>query len=246
MRYYLNRGLILEQAIKAAIIEYFNNLHLSNMYPNFNVAVTNEHPFAKLLLNDNLNASDSFPCVVVSTQEDRKVDDLVSLAVDFRAVGIDSDDFDEITKTDENGKEIEGLCTVADEETLEAIKATIEKQGACYGYCLRIRRKDTLGIEIWAENEQLKNELYEQLRLFVAGNLSRVLDERFGFFDIELLDHTVVGHRSNNHNYDFGIDLTGAHISLDIDYCIEQLVLDTQYTEINEIETEAHNYVKEK
>ncbi|MBQ3825271.1 MAG: hypothetical protein II811_03950, partial [Spirochaetaceae bacterium] len=66
------------------------------------------------------------------------------------------------------------------------------------------------------------------------------------FFDIELLDHTVVGHRSNNHNYDFGIDLTGAHISLDIDYCVEQLVLDTQYTEINEIETEAHNYVKEK
>lgn len=245
MRCYLNRVLVLEQAIKAAIIEYFDNLHLSNMYQNFNVAVTNEHPFAKLILNDNLNASDSFPCVVITTQEDRKVDDLVSLAVDFRAVGIDSDDFDSITKIDENGKEIEGLCAVADEETLEAVKATIEKQGVCYGYSLRIRRKDTLGIEIWAENEQLKNELYGHLQAFVCGDLSRVLQKRFGFFDIELLDHTVVGHRSNNHNYDFGIDLTGAHISLDIDYCIEQLVLDTEHTEINEIETEGFNYVKE-
>lgn len=245
MTCYLNRGLILEIAIRKAIIEYFDALHLPQMYENFNVNVTNEHPFAALLLNDNLNASDSFPCVVVSTQEDRKVDDLTSLAVDFKAVGIDSDDFASITKTSEDGEEIEGLCTVASEKTLEAVAKTIQKQGACYGYSLRIRRKDALSIEIWTENEQLKNELYEQLRVFVCGNLSRVLQSRFGFFDIELLDHTVTGHRSNNHNYDFGIDLTGAHISFDVDYCIEQLVLNTEYTEINEIETEGFNYVKE-
>lgn len=252
---YLNRGLILEQALVSLVREYFETLHLDNKYQNFHISVTTEHPFAELYLHEGRNASDSFPCVVITTQEDRKpfeFDELASNEVE--GLGITERDLDEITKTTETyfnkkgvekTREIPGLCTVVDEKTLEAIRKTIEKQGYCYGYSIRSRRKDTLGLEIWAENVQLKNEIYEQLRLYVASNLPYILADRYPFFDIAVFDNTITGHRSNNYNFDFDVVLSGAHISLDVNYCVEQIVLNTELTEVsNEIITEALNYGK--
>lgn len=252
---YLNRGLILEQALVSLVREYFETLHLDNKYQNFHISVTTEHPFAELYLHEGRNASDSFPCVVITTQEDRKpfeFDELASNEVE--GLGITEHDLDEITKTTETyfnkkgvekTREIPGLCTVVDEKTLEAIRKTIEKQGYCYGYSIRSRRKDTLGLEIWAENVQLKNEIYEQLRLYVASNLPYILADRYPFFDIAIFDNTITGHRSNNYNFDFDVVLSGAHISLDVNYCVEQIVLNTELTEVsNEIITEALNYGK--
>lgn len=252
---YLNRGLILEQALVSLVREYFETLHLDNKYQNFHISVTTEHPFAELYLHEGRNASDSFPCVVITTQEDRKpfeFDEFASNEVE--GLGITERDLDEITKTTEiyfnkkgveKAREIPGLCTVVDEKTLEAIRKTIEKQGYCYGYSIRSRRKDTLGLEIWAENVQLKNEIYEQLRLYVASNLPYILADRYPFFDIAIFDNTITGHRSNNYNFDFDVVLSGAHISLDVNYCVEQIVLNTELTEVsNEIITEALNYGK--
>ncbi len=252
---YLNRGIILEQAIVALVREYFDTLHLDNTYKNFHISVTNEHPFAELYLHDGLNASDSFPCVVITTQEDRKPGEFDDLAIlETLGVGIGESDLESILKTTETytnkkgvekTRDIPGLCTVVDEKTLEAIRATITKQEYCYGYSMRIRRKDSLGFEIWAENVQLKNEIYEQLRLFITGNLSHLLEEKYPFFDIAIFDNTIVGHRSNNYNFDFDVALSGAHISLDVNYCVEQIVLNTELTEVsNEIITEVINHGK--
>ena len=92
---------------------------------------------------------------------------------------------------------------------------------------------------------QLKNEIYEQLRLYVASNLPYILADRYPFFDIAIFDNTITGHRSNNYNFDFDVVLSGAHISLDVNYCVEQIVLNTELTEVsNEIITEALNYGK--
>lgn len=250
---YLNRGLILEQAIVSLVRDYFESLHLDNTYKNFHISVTTEHPFAELYLHDGLNASDSFPCVVITTQEDIKPPEFDDLAVqETLGIGLTEDDLTEITKTTEtyiNKKGIEktrdipGLCTVVDENTLEAIRQTIKKQDYCYGYSMRIRRKDIIGFEIWAENVQLKNEIYEQLRLFITGNLSHLLEEKYPFFDIAIFDNTIVGHRSNNYNFDFDVLLSGAHISLDIHYCVEQIVLNTELTQLSkEIITEVINH----
>lgn len=250
---YLNRGIILEQALVSIVRDYFDALQLDNTYKNFHVSVTTEHPFAELYLHDGMNASDSFPCVVITTQEDRKPYEFEDLAIlETSGIGITLSDLESITKTTETylnkkgavkTREIPGLCTVVNDNTLEAIKETIKKQGHCYGYSMRIRRKDTIGFEIWSENVQLKNEIYEQLRLFIAGNLSHVLESTYSFFDIALFDNTVVGHRSNNFNFDFDVVLSGAHISLDVNYCVEQIVLNTELTNISkEIITEANSH----
>lgn len=248
---YLNRGLILEQAVCAAIRDYFEQIHLDNTYQNFHVSVTTEHPFAELYLHDGLNASDSFPAVVITTQEDRKPGEFDELAPHVEGIGLDATDVETITKTTEqitkNGTtktvEIPGLCTVVDTQTLAAINATIQAQDFIYGYSIRTRKKDTIGIEIWAENIQLKNELYEQVRLFITGNLRHVLENKYPFFDIALFDNNVTGHRSNNYNFDFDVALSGAHISLDVNYCVEQIVLNTDLTEVtSEVITEAINH----
>jgi len=250
---YLNRGIILEQALVALVRDYLDALHLDNKYKNFHISVTSEHPFAELYLHDGRNASDSFPCVVITTQEDRKPSEFDDLAiVQTEGIGITESDLEEITKTTESyinkkgvlkTREIPGLCTVVDDNTLDAIRKTIQKQGFCYGYSMRIRRKDTLGFEVWAENVQLKNEIYEQLRLFITGNLCHQLEAKYSFFDIAIFDNTIVGHRSNNYNFDFDVALSGAHISLDVNYCVEQIVLETELTQVSkEIITEANNY----
>lgn len=253
---YLNRGLILEQALVAIVRDYFAALHLDNTYKNFHISVTTEHPFAELYLHEGKNASDSFPCVVVTTGEDGKPQEFDELAPNtIDGIGITESDLQAITQTTETytnkkgvrkTRDIPGLCTIVDENTCAAIRATIERQGYCYGFSVRTRRKDTINFEIWAENAQLKNEIYEQLRLFTASTLPIILEDTYAFFDPAVCDNTIVGHRSNNYNFDFDVALTGAHISFDVQYCVEQIVLNTELTEITgEIVMEVLNSVKE-
>lgn len=233
---YLNRGLILEQAVCAIVHEYFDALHLENTYKNFHITVTTEHPFARLYLYDGLNAADSFPAVVITTQEDTKPSELDELAPQVQLVEITEADLNQIAGTDDAGEKnaLPGLCTVVDEKTLETVRAAIREKGSCAGYAIRTRRRDSMGIEIWSENIQLKNELYEQLRLFVTGNLRHILADRYPFFDIAIFDGTVNGHRSNNFNYDFDVILAGAHIAFDVNYCVEQIVIDTDAEKIKD------------
>lgn len=237
MMCYLNRGLILEQAICSLIHDYFEILKLDHKYSNFHISVTTDHPFADLYSESGRKASDSFPCVVVSTEEDNKPGEFDELAPNVEGVGVSAYDLAAITSTtekyiDKKGREkereIPGLCTVADAQTIAAIQDTIDRQEYCYGFSIRTRRRDNINLEIWAENSQLKNEIYEQLRLFVTGNLRNILTQRYPFFDIAIFDNTVIGHRSNNYNFDFDVLLCGAHISFDVNYCVEQLILDTE------------------
>ena len=235
MMCYLNRGLILEQAIVAIVRDYFATLRLENTYKNFHISVTTEHPFAELYMHEGKNASDSFPCVVITTSDDRKPHEFDDLAPNnIEGIGIIESDLQAITQTTETytnkkgmkkTRDIPGLCTVIDEHTLASIRATIKKQNYCYGFSVRTRRKDKINFEIWAENAQLKNEIYEQLRLFTASTFPIILEDKYGFFDPALFDNTIVGQRSNNYNFDFDVALNGAHVSFDVNYCVEQIVL---------------------
>ena len=125
------------------------------------------------------------------------------------------------------------------------INKTIDKNGEAYGISFRSHHKDNINIEIWAENNQLKNEIYEQLRLYITGSFSEELAQKYSFFAPVIFDASFQGHRSNNYNFDFDIALSGAHISFDVNYCLEQILIDTDVTEISgELITEVINHVK--
>lgn len=256
-RYYLNRGIILEQVIVSLIHSYLEAIDTDNLYSNFHIEATNRHPFANLYLHSNERAADTFPAIVVTTATDDKTPAL-NLQAWVSEVGFDESDIDTWASdtygedfTDLNGNtvkagtKIPGLCAVTSADVKNALKEIAKKQGYVYGDKIVSRRTDRISVEIWADNEQVKNEIYEILRLFFVGDLPRLICERYGFFDPLIDDSSVHGQRSNNYNMDFDVPLSGAMITFEVNYAVAQIVFDTEKQKINqEIITEATNYVK--
>ena len=255
--FYLNQGIILEQAISSLIHEYLETVDIDGLYKNFHVEVSNSHPFASLYVHANMKAADLFPAIIVSTQSDDKTSELSQLPADIDTVGLNENDIDILTsntygedfidmsgETRKAGTKIPGLCAVTSKKVIQNLKEIIAIQGYVYGYDIKTRRTDRVGIEIWADNEQVKNELYEIVRLFVSGGLLPLLQSRYKNFDISIFDHSIHGQRSGNHNMDFDIPLSGSSISFEVNYCIRQVLVDTEITKINEVIPEVKDYVQ--
>lgn len=257
-RYYLNRGIIFEQVIVSLIHDYLEAIDSEHLYENFHIEATNRHPFARLYMHNNTRASDAFPAIIVATATDDKTPALDNLQASVTEIRFDESDIDDWASNtydndfvDSNGNAVEagskipGLCAVTSESVRKALKKAVKKHGFVYGQKIEMRRTDRISIEIWADNEQVKNEIYEVLRLFVMGDLRNLLSEKYNFFDPLIDDSNVHGQRSNNYNMDFDIALSGAMITFDVNYLISQVVLDADKVKMsNDIEAEAHNYVK--
>jgi hypothetical protein len=126
----------------------------------------------------------------------------------------------------------------------QAIRDAVNQKGRVYGIQAKVRRQDRIAIEIWAENIQLKNELYEAVRLFVCGFMKESFEKLYGESDFSLFDDAVRGQRSNNFNADFGVELWGSYITFEVDYTIEQTVIDTDLVDENIDFMEVINHVK--
>lgn len=245
MIFYLNRGLIIEQVLCQEIEQYLDKIHLDETYPNFHVKVTNNHPFAELYLHSTVTAADVFPSIVVTTETDNKTSDLMQTSEDATAIGCDLNDFNELM---EEVDKLPGVCTLVDPETESQIRKIFEEKDLIYGVKIDQRNTDRISIEIWADNNQLKNEIYEQLKLYIKGGMQEVLQNLYKGYGLCYFDGSVRGERSNNYNIDFDIVLTGAHIAFEVDYVTSQIILDTELSEINinDIETEVTNHVKKQ
>jgi hypothetical protein len=248
MIYFLNRGLILEQEVVKALKKYFSIIKVHEYYKNYTVSITNDHPFARLLLSDNpkKDALSIFPVIVVATEDDSKPSELSNL-IDSDSITIKPDDLKVI-----NGKTwLEKRYDMITPEILNELRAV---KKSIHGQSLFIRRRDHISIEIWAENPQLKNELYELTRLFVCGFMKDYLSQLYkGYFSelgedqspLVIFDSSVRGQRSNNYNVEFGIELSTGQITFDADYIIEQTVIDTDIVDTKNLLWEVNNHVKE-
>jgi hypothetical protein len=253
MVYFLNNGLILEQEIVQALKRYLAACGADRYYQNYTINVTNQHPFARLALDaaSGVQSKTSlFPAIIVAAESDGKPDGLEN-CVDVSGVVLTIED---VTPAEGGGAsplEQKGYMMMMTAAQIADIREAIEQNGQVYGQSYMIRRSDHIAIEIWAENIQLKNELYELIRLFVCGfmkdSLEKTHEEEHG---LTIFDHTVHGQRSNTFNVDFGIDLAGALITFNCDYIIEQTVIDTGITGVEANGSingmEVINHVKEQ
>ena len=274
MIYYLNLGFVLEQALVDVTKTYIDRLRLDSVYNNFHIQVTNEHPFAHMMIEDNTRAGDTFTAVVITSHTDGGVPDLANLMEVSHGVKVTSKDLDDIfetatrpkTKIDEKtGKavivrkrdgsivreNVPGYVLIYDEERINQLKAIAdsrtvgEEPGGIYGIKIDSRRRDNISVEIWCENDQLKDELYEHLNLFFTCSLDRILHEKFKFFDCAIFGNKVSGERSSNYNFDFDVMLSGSHLTFSVDYNVSQIILDTEIEKITtEIFWEVINHVK--
>jgi hypothetical protein len=245
MIFYLNKGLILEQMIVKALQDYFNTMGVPDFYKSVTVNVTNKHPFAQLLLNATKGTKFNlslFPAVVVATETDEKPGELAGL-IETDGVDLKPDYVNPPEPGAKSPMENEGFMMMTPAE-YQAIRNAVNQKGHVYGIWTKIRRQDRIAIEIWAENIQLKNELYEAIRLFVCGYMKESFEKLYEENDFSLFDNTVHGQRSNNFNVDFGIDLSGALITFEADYSIEQTVIDTELVDENIDFMEVINHAK--
>ena len=231
MIYYFNRPLILEQAVKDAFIEYFQALKASEYYKNYSINITNEHPFSLMLPDFAYNGS-LFPSIVISTVNDNKPSELNILS-ETRELILLKEDLPELEK--------QGYMVC--DEVIKELEEVFKTQNEIIGVTKIIRRQEKIAIEIWSENIQLKNELYELIRLFIAGNMRDAMTKYRDNNNLVIFDQTLEGDRSGNYNYDFGVTLVGARITFNADYFIEQSVVDTELKNKNII-WEVKNYVK--
>ena len=252
MIFFLNRGLILEHEVVKALKKYFSIIRVPEYYKNFTVSITNQHPFARMILSDapEKDAASLFPVVIVATEDDSKPAELANL-VDAGSVSIELEDIKEA----DGGSAVERRYDMITPEIMAELRKCMAKRDDkhIYGASLFIRRRDHISIEIWAENPQLKNELYEIIRLFICGFLRDYLAELYkqyfgelegGQSPLVIFDTSVRGQRSNNFNVEFGIELHGAHITFDADYIIEQTVIDTDIVDTENLLLEVLNHVK--
>lgn len=272
MIYYLNMGFILEQALVDVVKRYIDRQQFDRVYDNFHISVVNEHPFAHMIIDENARAADNFPSVVITSQSDSKPTDLMNVPPQVKGIGLTSNDIDDLiastkrykTKIGENGEvipvikkgakveeRIPGYVLVYDDTTIDHLKSIAdsrtsgETEGMVYGIQIDTRRRDRVSVEIWAEQNQLKNEIYEHLRLLFSSSLERTLQELYSFFDPSIFDTSVNGERSSNYNFDFDCILCGSHITLEVDYNVSQIILDTEIENINyDLITEVINHVK--
>jgi hypothetical protein len=233
-------------------------MKLDEFYKQHHIHVTLNHPFAYLYKESGVKAADHFPAIIVSTYDDAKDNDLNRMrpqtqGSELSLIGYTGEDIDKILDVYEpetvKGKKVKkpGICAIASESSIAAILKKLEQSEYIYGYSLRTYRKDHISLEIWSENIQLKNELYEQLRLFVLGDLRNKLSERYGFYDTKIDDDTVAGQRGAAWNVDFNTILAGANILFDVTYAIEQNVVDTDWEDVHrEIIIGGINYGKEQ
>ncbi|GHT84370.1 hypothetical protein FACS1894137_07320 [Spirochaetia bacterium] len=245
---YLNRGLILEQAICATIEDYLEAIQIDKIFKNFHTHVTLRHPFAHLFLEKGLKAADHFPSVVISTSDEDKPPEMDGLPPTMQghsemdAVGITGEDIDVILDTTETvikaGKTITrqkpGIPIVASPDAIAAIRAKlVNPTDMVYGWSVRTYRHDSISIEIWAENEQVKNQIYSDLDLFILGNLRNILIAKYESNDLKIDEESIRGQRSGAWNIDFAVVLSGANINFEVNYSVEQLLINTELKELH-------------
>ena len=251
MIYFLNRGPILELEILKAFRFYLERKGITEYYKNnFRVSLTNEHPFGQMLLSkaSGSKATSRLPVIVVATESDRKPADLNILGM---------------------GNTHDLIVTPADIELYEKRYKMMppriinELRGAMdsrkikklFGVQRFSWRQDIISVDIWAENPQVKNDLYDCIRDYICTFLEDYLEglyrEIFPELEgsdeapIDIFDNSVFGQRSNNSNLDFGIELFGAYLAFEVNYVIELSIIDTDIEEENEnLLLEVINHVK--
>jgi hypothetical protein len=232
MIYFLNKGLILEQEIVQALQQYFNALGIDKMFENYTLNISNEHPFA-LLLNTSgeTNALSLFPALVVTSESDNHNHKTEQL-LEMEKLILEPADVDKLID----------YGYIMEPEMVERIRGEFAERQELYGITHITRRSERISLQLWADNIQLKNELYEMTRLFILGGLHEVMEPFAHKNNLVIFDESVTGQRSGTYSDFYGITLAGANIVFDAEYLIEQSVIDTELIRLNDpIHTEVIN-----
>ena len=206
----------------------YEDVRFAQLYPNFgNVNVSLVHPFAYLndqKINGTQVPVELFPSVTIISNTDNQAVEVPSFTESFQLttekLNLVKNDRDTYIVSDQ---------AVSDLET--AIGA-----GDVFGQGGGTRKRDEIALEVWAENIELKNKLYDLVMAFLTSPYRYELKSDH---EIDILIHTINGTRGGNYNFEFGRILFGGMIQFNADYPIALYVIDAELGAFSAVE---HTY----
>ena len=224
----------IEEIFQYHINKYFKEIKFAEIWEHYkSVNVSLIHPFeyfyAKLngiesVQEELAKGKRLFPSVtIISDNENAAYSEIVNESV----CSLDKDFIDDL-KNDLALPVDERMFQVAesDLQTLESLDDVnfVRSDVNCRTHII---------IEIWADNQILKNRIYDLLDLFCKANGRFELGRGVG---LEIMDGTVKGHKGAMYNFDFGKTLYGATIDFDVIYQKTQFNSDIQVSNGVEID----------
>ena len=218
----LNRIRIIDEEIVKLIENYFSLIDLEDDY-NISVNVTNEHPFFTLYGYKDVAAASLFPAVVVTSFQEVKPGKLANLpetGIEPRTWAFTKDDVSQLIK--------EGYDVT--QKKVDEILKFYETRKELYGIVLGAVRQDRIVIDVWDENIARKNQIYKKIMNFVCCMMKNLFEKDK---EASIFDDSIQGLQSGDFNFDFGISLASGQVTFEVDYVIEQSVIDTELVDLN-------------
>lgn len=215
-----------EETLRKELQLYLDeSVKITELYPNqIGLNVSLVHPFeyfhakANGAVSVQENVTNLFPSVTVLSESDNPIEEI---AVNETQMSINSDllayfKVNNLNPTDERDVIISNE-TIAEIETLMSGKTEI----MCLGY--ESRKIERISIEVWADNNIVKNRLYTIVDSFLSGSGGYKLSRKY---NIDIKVDSITGNRSGNYNFDFGKTLFGGILSFDIQYLKQECIFD--------------------
>ncbi|KKL11520.1 hypothetical protein LCGC14_2545010, partial [marine sediment metagenome] len=175
-----------------------DEVRFKEIYPEFgNIRVSATHPFAYLMdqeINQNKVPVGLFPSITIVNDSDNRNLTLLMQKQVSTEIDITSTEIADI-KANRNlymisDKDVRGL-----EDLLDTYNGTLHASG------VESFIKGMMVVEVWAENADVKNAIYDITRNFLLGIKRFTIQEKYG---IIILEASIRGEKSGNYNFDFG------------------------------------------
>lgn len=218
MKYILSKIPIVEDLLRNAIGEYFSTIRWSGLFANYPaITISNDHPFERLLNGDENNTL--FPTITVVSNTDGEIP---TASKNWETQILETSDL----------VDLDNLSWYVSDDALAELKAVLATQEKVYGLSHSTTWRDSVSCEIWAENMQVKNDIYSLIMGFLTG--PSIMEWKQAS-SIVVSSATIRGQRSGYYNYDFGRVLYGARVSFEADYPIIQAVYDTEIRTLDDL-----------
>lgn len=214
-----------EEALRRVIDRHFNEtVDIRTIFSNIEkINVSLIHPFEYFFARAQgatpaQNATGLFPSVTVISEGDNPIEVAdagrreMRISSDFAA----SLESELKKKTDDRG-------VICSPETVAAIKEATEGNQPVPVIGYQTHTTERISIEIWADNNIVKNRLYSILLSFLKGRAGEILLKEE---NVMILPESIVGNRSGNYNFDFGKTLFGGVVTFDVQYYTQELYFD--------------------
>ena len=181
-----------------------NNEHFKNI--NF----TDHHPFVTLISNDKKNIEEVLPAVSLSMPSDRTGN--YEIGHSRQSINVTTELMQEIRNLDIPSNSISNIDTVYNH-----INALTTNPRRINGYRFQEIYDQKIIIEVWTENDHVKNDLYRLIRsAFVVFGQQFI---RCG------MDNVIIdGRRDGDYNFDYGRPLYGSMI--DVSYQFKDVIIE--------------------